>query len=108
MMQATCHLPDEIASRVALSPDVYEGTHCWVWAGRWNSGNGYSKVCWKGKAWVVHRLVYTLMLGEIPQGLVLDHLCRRRYCCNPLHQEPVTVAVNTARGLAVLFRGTDV
>jgi hypothetical protein len=40
-----------------------------------------------------HRLAYEALVGEVPEGLVLDHLCR-----NPEHMEPVPVSVNTARG----------
>jgi hypothetical protein len=50
-----------------------------------------------------HRVVYVLLVGEIPEGLILDHKCRVRWCCNPEHLEPVTVQVNTIRGEAVLF-----
>lgn len=38
------------------------------------------------------------MVGPIPAGLVLDHLCRVRRCCNPAHLEPVTQRENLMRG----------
>jgi len=79
-------------------------TGCWLWSGKRNSGNGYSKVRHDGRIWMVHRLVYTLLVGLIPKGLLLDHKCRRRACCNPKHLEPVTSAENTRRGEAVMFR----
>ena len=53
---------------------------------------------------MAHRLVYTLIKGEIPEGLVLDHGCKNRRCCNTKHLEPVTQKVNVERGDAVLFR----
>ncbi|WP_396092344.1 HNH endonuclease, partial [Erwinia amylovora] len=38
------------------------------------------------------------MIGPIPDGLVLDHLCRVRRCCNPDHLEPVGFVENVRRG----------
>lgn len=52
---------------------------------------------------MAHRLIYTMLIGEIPEGMVLDHLCRNRRCVNPHHLEPVTVKENTHRGEAKLF-----
>jgi hypothetical protein len=37
-------------------------------------------------------------VGEIPEGMQIDHLCRVRNCVNPDHLEPVTSAENTRRG----------
>jgi hypothetical protein len=47
----------------------------------------------------VHRWLYERWVGPIPEGLVLDHLCRNMVCVNPKHLEPVTVLENTQRGL---------
>ena len=46
----------------------------------------------------VHRYSYELFIGIIPDGLVIDHLCRNRNCCNPEHLEAVTNAENIRRG----------
>lgn len=40
-------------------------------------------------------------MGEIPEGLVLDHLCRVHNCVNPQHLEPVTIQENLARGYGI-------
>jgi hypothetical protein len=46
----------------------------------------------------VHRVVYEAMVGPIPTGLQLDHLCRTRACVNHFHLEPVTRRENILRG----------
>jgi len=68
---------------------------CWVWLGA--SANGYGCVTRGGRMRKAHRHVYELLVGQIPDGLFLDHLCRRPSCVNPEHLEPVTPQVNTAR-----------
>ena len=95
----TSELPDRVRDKISLCPS----TRCWFYVGRWNSGNGYGKIKFEGVTWMFHRLVYTLLVGPIPEDCILDHGCRVRRCCNPAHLEPVTHAVNTRRGEAVLF-----
>lgn len=45
-----------------------------------------------------HRVAYEALIGPIPPGLTIDHLCRVRNCVNPLHMEAVTIQVNISRG----------
>jgi hypothetical protein len=61
----------------------------------------------------LHRVVYELLVGTIPDKLVLDHVkargCVTNACCNPAHLEPVTHRVNILRGdsfAAINFRKT--
>lgn len=82
---------------------------CWLWTGGTNEGYG---VLWlNGKNVKAHRFAYELLVGPIPDGLVLDHVvargCQWRHCVNPAHLEPVTERVNILRGsspLAVAWR----
>ena len=83
-----------------LAPVTESG--CWLWLGELNR-NGYGRLSVGGRRAMAHRLAYELLVGPIAPGLVLDHLCRVRCCCNPAHLEPVTVRENTHRGEAVLF-----
>jgi hypothetical protein len=68
-------------------------TGCWLWP-----STSYGRVRHGGKVLPVHRLVYELMIGPIPDGLEIDHLCSTPQCCNPMHLEPVTHAENIRRG----------
>jgi HNH endonuclease len=69
----------------------------WLWKGS-TKKKGYGHFWADGKIWAVHRWAYTHFIGPIPEGLVIDHLCRIRNCVNPFHLEPVTAAENTERG----------
>jgi hypothetical protein len=72
---------------------------CWMWNGAVDRF-GYGRINVDGKAELSHRVSYRVLVGEIPAGLELDHLCRNPSCVNPLHLEPVTRKQNTDRGLA--------
>lgn len=73
---------------------------CWLWTLHTNA-DGYAQTVWRGKSRRMHRVAYELFVGPIPEGLVLDHLCRVRHCLNPKHLEPVTGRENVMRGEGV-------
>lgn len=70
---------------------------CWEWTGGKN-GQGYGSFSAHRTTFRAHRMSYEALVGPIPEGLVIDHLCRNPSCVNPDHLEPVTVRVNTLRG----------
>jgi hypothetical protein len=70
---------------------------CWLWQGTLNHQR-YGVVSHDGRSHSVHRAGYSALVGEIPEGLTLDHLCRVRHCWNPAHLEPVTIRENLLRG----------
>lgn len=81
---------------------VIEGTGgCWLWTGPLTRGDYGTFMAPNGKMTRVHRYAYEVMVGPIPEGLELDHLCRVRLCVNPAHLDPVTHAVNVVRAYAV-------
>lgn len=85
---------DAFWSRVSIT----EG--CWEWGGPTGEG-GYGFFVYEGSRRQAHRDAYTSLVGPIPEGLVLDHLCRNRVCVRPDHLEPVTLRINTLRGTSV-------
>ncbi len=71
-------------------------TGCWVWTG--GLSNGYGRLYAGSRSVYAHRYAHELVVGPIPEGLQIDHLCRIRRCVNPAHMEPVTQAENIRRG----------
>jgi len=80
-----------------MPPKIVVENRCWVWRGA-KTSSGYGSVAHRGRIWSSHRLAYTLLAGDVPEGLQLDHLCRNKLCCNPAHLEPVTAKQNRNRG----------
>jgi hypothetical protein len=81
-----------------MSKVIKDDSGCWFWKGVIGS-NGYSKIWYQGKEQLAHRVGYQLLIGEIPQGTELDHLCRNPQCVNPKHLEAVTHRENIIRGM---------
>ncbi len=79
---------------------IHSQDGCWGWAGRID-GAGYGR--WSRH--LAHRLSYEFHVGPIPEGLVIDHLCRNRSCVNPVHLEVVTQKVNVRRGVIARANG---
>lgn len=92
--------------------DVGDGSGCWIWTG-WRQKAGYGRVSFHARTQLAHRFFYELLVGPIPEGLELDHvchtqaqgcragmLCPHRPCVRPEHLEPVTRKVNHRRGWA--------
>ena len=82
---------------------VQSESGCWIWSGTfWPNGYGMfalQRVPGEPARYVLaHRYSFELNGGVIPEGLVIDHLCRVRACVNPSHLEPVTNRENLVRG----------
>lgn len=84
--------------RIFAYLDTLDFFACWEWTGGL-SAYGYARISIARKRVPAHRVVYELLIGPIPDGYVIDHLCRVRHCLNPLHLEPVPNVVNVLRGM---------
>lgn len=69
---------------------------CWTWRGGRN-GDGYSTFNDGRRNVGAHRYSYETLVGPIPEGLELDHLCRNRLCVRPDHLEAVDHRTNVLR-----------
>lgn len=77
---------------------------CWEWVGsRFHHGYAQFRRIDFPSAYA-HRWAYHHFVGEIPDGMDLDHLCRVRHCVNPGHLEPVTRRENLMRGTTIPSR----
>lgn len=74
---------------------------CWLWTdtpgtrgyGAFNYAAGDRRITLRA-----HQYAYELLVGPVPEGLELDHLCRVHNCVNPSHLEAVTHRENILRG----------
>jgi hypothetical protein len=89
--------PRPLAERVASFWSRVDKTEtCWLWTGA-KSVRGYG-VAGQRPSRLAHRVAYEYLVGQIPEGLDLDHLCRVLACVNPDHLEPVPHRINVLRG----------
>lgn len=70
---------------------------CWIWMGA-KHWFGYGMFQLLGSTITAHAFAYMTLVGPIPKGLELDHLCRVQACVNPDHLGAVTHAENIRRG----------
>lgn len=84
---------------------VSKGNGCWEWVGTVSNRHGYGyfhvQVAGKSVKVQAHRRSYELTVGPIPDGLVLDHLCRNRSCVNPAHLRPISNRENVLCGVGL-------
>ena len=89
-------LPEDIRSQIVLEPSDVCPEPCWIVKPiRVKSKLTYAT--FRGRPGHAHKVVWRLLVGEMPEGKVPDHLCERKECANPAHLEPVTTGENTAR-----------
>ena len=92
---------DKTLRRFMCKVHVDTVTGCWLWTAAKFKKSGYGQFSMCGRAGQprgAHCVSYEHFVGPVPDGLVLDHLCRTRACCNWAHLEPVTHKENIRRG----------
>ena len=95
-------IPERMMDKFTVSDD------CWEWTGATN-GRSYGTISAegeRGRRLLAHRVMYEALIGPIPDGLEIDHLCRNQSCVNPDHLEPVTHGENVRRGWKTRARRT--
>jgi hypothetical protein len=81
---------------------VEKSDSCWLWLGsKHGSGHGNFYDSRIKKVVPAHTFSYELSGGIVPQGMVIDHLCRVPSCVNPAHLEVVSRGENVLRGIGI-------
>lgn len=98
MTQTT--LVDKVLARVLVT-----SYGCVEWVGC-TTPNGYGLLRdpVSKKNLYVHRIIYEHFYKKKLGVLTVDHLCRNRKCCNPLHFEAVERGENSRRGMLGSYR----
>ena len=81
-------------------PYTVDENGCWMW-NHGTSTKGYAKI----DGDYGHRVFYRRYYGDIPEGMVIDHLCFNRLCVNPCHLEAVSDSENKRREMYRRYRG---
>lgn len=80
-----------IIEQVEVDPD----SGCWIWPHTLDH-KGYGKVWFQGKMSLVHRLMFSVFVGPLVEGLQVDHInCISTACCNPEHLRQISGAGNS-------------
>lgn len=82
-----------LPSRFAEKVDFDGPNGCWLWTAATNA-EGYGRYSDKGHLFSTHRFAYSVLVGPIPAGIVIDHTCFNAGCVNPRHLRAVTSKQN--------------
>jgi hypothetical protein len=100
---ATPRFDADPTERFWANVEVGHPAGCWWWRGKINN-NGYGilpvgrRTLGEARTVMAHRFAYEDLVALIPDGMVIDHLCKNRRCVNPDHVEVVTPGMNVRRG----------
>lgn len=89
----------EITFDVVDCPVPSLKSKCHIFRGYTGKKDGYGQISFNGKSVKAHRYVWEQEVGEIPDGLLMDHRCRVRNCINVKHLRLVTPQVNATENI---------
>jgi len=71
-----------------------DAKRCWIWTGTLDD-DGYGRISLRNRSWLVHRLIFEILIGHVPPDMVLHHVCGNPSCCNPVHLLIITREENS-------------
>jgi hypothetical protein len=103
--------PIDLFEKRVVREDRGHSSECWIWQG-FRNAHGYGHFSFRVRRGEyankqAHLWRWELANGPVPDGLVIDHLCRNPSCVNPDHLEPVTHAENVRRGRSTKITMAD-
>jgi hypothetical protein len=87
--------PAFVAEKVFRKNFIISKDNCWEWKGQIHKGTGYGRFRANWVNWLAHRFSYIFYKGNIPEGLIIHHICQNKKCVNPEHLEIVTLREHT-------------
>jgi hypothetical protein len=94
--------PADLSDRILANVD-HRADGCWLWTGFINP-TGYGTLTVGSRVdgsyrpgMLAHRASYEALVGPVPDGQEIDHLCGNKACVNPAHLDPVTRSEHTKR-----------
>ena len=79
---------------ISQQVEIDSASGCWIWPHTLDR-KGYGKVGFQGKMRYTHRLMFSIFVGPLVEGLQVDHIeCISTACCNPEHLRQVSHAGN--------------
>lgn len=79
MSESRRNKPEDVWEKI----DIKNEDECWNWMG--GLRRGYGRFMIEQKIYQSHRIVFKLIYGDIPDGMLVCHSCNNTSCCNPKH-----------------------
>ncbi len=84
-----------VLEKVLVNSDrMHNGSPCWEWQGAVSSLGYGAFHYYEGDTRYAHRAAYMIFVGDVADGLVVDHACSNRRCVSPLHLQSITQKQN--------------